>query len=275
MPRFPWLGLPEALEQGLRWQHEGGAAIVHLIAYRTEQPVDLSAKLVLSRAGEIAGELPPSFQPAAVAAAAEGLSNRRSRMYSLNPSDHGGSIVGIQGGQVDVFVEVLPPVLSLIIVGAGHIAQPLAVLGKVLGFSVTVIDDRPEFAIRERFPDADELRVAEFVEGLRSTGITRDSFVVLVTRGHAHDLASLRYVLTTDAGYIGMIGSKMRIRTVMGHLREEGFTEADLDRVYAPVGIDIGSHTPQEIAVAIAGEMVNIYRGGSAPHLTLKHSRDV
>jgi xanthine dehydrogenase accessory factor len=177
----------------------------------------------------------------------------------------------VQGGDLDIFVEVLPPIYSLAIAGAGHIAQPLAVVGKLLGFFVSVVDDRPDFASRSRFPDADEVIVDEFVAGLRRRELNRDSFVVLVTRGHAHDLACLKYVLTTPAGYIGMIGSKMRIRTVMDHLREDGFGEADLNRVYAPIGIDISSHTPEEIAVAIAAEIVDVYRGGSAPHLSRRH----
>jgi xanthine dehydrogenase accessory factor len=103
---------------------------------------------------------------------------------------------------------------------------------------------------------------------LESTTITADTYVVLVTRGHVHDQACLRYVLTTDAGYIGMIGSKLRIRTVLDHLRTEGFDEPQIRRVYAPVGIDIGSHTPAEIAVAIAAEIVDVLRGGNAPHLS-------
>ena len=262
------LGLPEALERGLAWQRQSGSAIVHIVSAHPDIDVDTSLKLVVNGAGESAGEFPENIHASALTAAMEALASRKSRVYSLTPTATGGDIVGMQGGEVDVFVEVLPPVLSLIIVGAGHIAQPLCVLGKLLGFSVQVIDDRPEFASGERFPDADEILVTDFVGGLESKTITQDTYVVLVTRGHVHDQACLRYVLGTEAGYIGMIGSKMRIRTVLDHLRAEGFDEPQLRRVYAPVGIDIGSHTPAEIAVAIAAEMVDVLRGGNAPHLS-------
>ena len=262
------LGLPEALERGLTWQRRSGAAIAHIVASTRDD--DAGLKLVVSGTGEVAGWFPLAFQAAALDAARQSLARRRSRMYSLVPNDVGGEIVGVQGGEVDVFIEVLPPIRSLVIVGAGHIAHPLASMGALLGFAVTVIDDRPEFANRERFPNAEKVMVSEFAEGLASIPITADTFVVLVTRGHVHDLACLRYVLGTSAGYIGMIGSKMRIRTVFDNLKAEGVAEKDISRVFAPVGIDIGAHTPAEIAVAIAAEIVDVYRGGKAPHLTLR-----
>lgn len=261
--------LPEALEKGLEWQPEAGAVIVHVVSSRGTTSIPLDAKFVLSGDDRSLGSIDVSIDASVRAAAKEALDNRRSRLYSLHPTAEGGAIVGRQGGEVDVFAEVLPPVLSLVIVGAGHIAQPLSVLGKLLGFSVTVIDDRPEFANRDRFPDADEIKVMDFTAGLAETAINQDTYAVLVTRGHVHDHDCLRVVLETKAGYIGMIGSKMRIRTVMRSLKREGFSREQLNRVWAPIGIDIGSHTPPEIALAIAAEIVDLRRGGKSPHLTL------
>lgn len=266
------LGLPEALTRGLEWQRQSGAVIVHVVSAESDSVTTLVDKVVVNGRGETAGAFPPAIHTAAVNAARDALAKGRSRIYSLRASDSGGEVVGIQGGDVDIFAEVLKSPSALVIAGAGHIAQPLAVVGKLLGFTVTVIDDRPEFANQPRFPDVDAIKVTEFVAGLESTRIDSETFVVLVTRGHAHDLACLRFVLLTDVAYVGMIGSKMRIRTVMRALRKEGFPEDQLRRVYAPVGIDIGSHTPAEIAVAIAAEIVDVYRQGNAPHLSLQES---
>lgn len=243
---------------------------MRLISSDSSETIEAADRLVANGEGELVGSLHPSIDKAVHEAGMDALEKRRSRMYSIDPSEEGGSIVGIQGGSVEIFAEVLASRNSLVIVGAGHIAQPLAAFGKVLGFTVTVIDDRSRFASRERFPDADQIVVSNFVEGLQRMDITRDSFVVLVTRGHVHDHECLRHVLNTRAGYIGMIGSKIRIRTVMRSLKTEGFSDEDLRRVYGPVGIDIGSQTPAEIALAIAAEIVDIQRGGKAPHLTIR-----
>lgn len=267
--RMKILGLPEALELGLEWQRQAGAVILHIVAARLDESIDESAKLVLSGQGGLAGSLPDSISLAAIQAGKQALETGQSRVYSLNPNSSGGAIAGLQGGAVDIFAEVLPPSQSLIIVGAGHIAQPLAVLGKLLTFKVSIVDDRRDFANPERFPGADEILVTDFDKGLRSLDITPQSYIVLVTRGHVHDQACLRFALRTRAPYVGMIGSRMRIRTVMRRLMDEGFPRTELERVHAPIGIDIGSQTPAEIAVAIAAEIIDIQRGGRAPHLKL------
>lgn len=262
------VGLPDALGIGLEWQRDGDVAIIHVVADRGDTPDP--SKLVIASDGRVAGSLPAQFLGAAVSAARDALEHRRSRMYSIHATPEGGEIRGIQGGEIDIFVEVMATALSLVIAGAGHIAQPLAALGTLLGFDVTVIDDRPEFANSERFPDAQAVITEDFVTGLRSVRLDRDAYVVLVTRGHAHDAACLRHVLSHETAYIGMIGSKMRIRTVFEQLNREGIPAADLRRVYAPIGVDIGSHTPPEIAVAIAAEIIQVHRGGRSPHLKLE-----
>lgn len=171
--------------------------------------------------------------------------------------------------RVDVFFEVLARRPQLVVAGAGHIAVPLARLAALLDFDVIVIDDRVEYANLDRFPDAQTIIVGPYRESIAGVQLGSHSYVVLVTRGHVHDQACLEVALGADVAYIGMIGSKRRVRTVMAHALERGY---DLDRlraVHAPVGLDIGAVTPAEIAVAIAAEIVNVRRHGRAPSLAL------
>lgn len=172
-------------------------------------------------------------------------------------------------GQVKLFVEVQHRPPELIIVGAGHVAQPLAQLGRLCDFTVTVLDDRPQYANSQRFPQADEVLALPLRETMRQwTAKGRlglDSYIVLVTRGHQHDIDCLLELLDTPLGYIGMIGSQRRVRTVFDLLSVEmGIPAEKFDRVYAPIGLAIGARTPAEIAVCIMAEIINIYRGGPA-----------
>jgi xanthine dehydrogenase accessory factor len=157
----------------------------------------------------------------------------------------------------------------LLIVGAGHVALPLAQLGKLIDFDVIVLDDRPRYANPERFPMADQVLARPFRETLREWPIDNDTYIVLVTRGHTHDVDALLEVIDSPARYIGMIGSKRRIKGVFALLeKEQGLDPAKFDRVYAPIGLDIGAENPAEIAVSIIAEIVNVYRGGRAMPLS-------
>jgi len=175
------------------------------------------------------------------------------------------------GERVEVFFEVIPPMRKVIIVGAGHLAIPLAQFTKILGFHVTVIDDRVIYANRERFPEADEVLAGDMARTLRDIEITPFTYIVLITRGHQFDEPCLREVVHSPAKYIGMIGSRRRIKACFIRFRdEEGIPQELLDRVYAPIGLDIGSETPEEIALSIVSEMIKVRRGGSAGSLS-KH----
>ena len=172
-------------------------------------------------------------------------------------------------GQVELFVEVQRRPPTLLIVGAGHIAQPLAVLGKLVDFEVVVVDDRPQYASAERFPQADRVIAAPFRATLRDWPIDADTFIVLVTRGHSHDVECLLEVLDSPARYMGMIGSRRRVRAVFDLLeQEQGIPREKFDRVYAPLGLDIGAESPAEIAVCIIAEVIKVYRGGRAASLS-------
>lgn len=177
-------------------------------------------------------------------------------------------------GTFKVMVEVQAQPPHLIIVGAGHIAVPLAAIAKISDFEVTVLDDRPQYAQRARFPTADRVIAGPFraeLQALRGGRPTFDNhtYVVLVTRGHQYDIEALLEVLDDPVAYIGMIGSQRRIRAVFELLeREQGIPAAKFDRVYAPIGIDIGARTPAEIGVCIMAEIINVMRNGPAPSLS-------
>lgn len=178
------------------------------------------------------------------------------------------------GSRVRVFVEVQQPPPHLVIVGAGHIAVPLARLGKINDFRVTVIDDRPQYANRERFPDADQVIAAPIRETVRDLPTDENTCIVLVTRGHQLDVECLIEVLDRPLAYIGMIGSQRRVRAVFQLLQEEmGIPAALLDRVHAPVGLDIGAESPAEIATAIMAEIILVRRGGTGAPLSQARRR--
>lgn len=156
-------------------------------------------------------------------------------------------------------VETLGRAGAVFIFGAGHISRCLAPLARLVGFHTVVLDDRREFANRERFPDADEVIVLDsFQRALEGLEINGDSYLALVTRGHAHDQTVLRQALLTEAGYIGMIGSRQKREAIYAALGKEGFSRQDFDRVSSPIGLAIEAETPEEIAVSIIAELIRV-----------------
>ncbi|MBI1761870.1 MAG: XdhC family protein [Acidobacteria bacterium] len=169
-----------------------------------------------------------------------------------------------RNGEVRLLFELARPPLELLICGGGHVGQAIAKVGRLLDFNVTVIDDRAEFAARDKFPDpAVQLRAQDFVEALRSIHITPATHIVIVTRGHRHDEICLEEVIEKPARYIGMIGSRRRTTTIRERLKRAGVAPELLRCVHAPIGLDIGALTPEEIALAILAEIVLVRRGGS------------
>ncbi|HUA32743.1 MAG TPA: XdhC family protein [Candidatus Binataceae bacterium] len=168
-----------------------------------------------------------------------------------------------------VFIDPIVGAQRLIIAGGGHIAQPLSQLGAMLGFHVTVIDDRASFANRERFPDADEIIVRAFGEAVASLSLDTHCYLVSVTRGHAFDEETVRAALLSPCGFVGMIGSRRRVKAMLERLGESGVPVERLNEVHAPLGLDIGAETPEEIALAIMAEIVRERRLGLRDELTL------
>ena len=171
-------------------------------------------------------------------------------------------------GQVGVYFDLALPRPTLVVVGAGHVAVPIAQVGRLLDFEVVVIDDRPSFANAERFPDVDRIIVDDFSTALDTLDITPSTYLVLVTRAHTHDVHALRKVVRKPAGYIGMIGSRRRVYAVFKLLRDEGVPLEDLLRVHAPIGLDIKTETPGEIAVSVGAELLKARRGGRAQSIS-------
>lgn len=191
----------------------------------------------------------------------------------LGKEQCGLSILNVPGpnapGKAEVFFDVIPARQKAVIVGAGHLAIPLVKFARILGFHVTVLDDRVIYANRERFPEADEVLVGDMAGTLRRIEITPDTYIVLITRGHQFDEPCLREVVHSRAKYIGMIGSKRRIKACFIRFRDEdGIPEELLKKVYAPIGLDMNAESPEEIALAIIAEMITVRRGGAARSLS-------
>ena len=156
----------------------------------------------------------------------------------------------------EIMVEPIVAFSHLIIFGAGHVSQFLSKVAKMVDFNVTIVDDRAEFANRERFPEADNVIVEDFNEAFNHIDLSRKSYLVIVTRGHSHDALVLAKSIEHPMRYIGMIGSKRKVRMVLDYLREKGVKKEILESVHAPIGIDINSETPQEIAISIVAELI-------------------
>jgi xanthine dehydrogenase accessory factor len=175
----------------------------------------------------------------------------------------------ICGGRMDVHIDPLTPSPRLYIIGAGHVGFHLSRAALEAGFHVQVIDDREKFANPERFPGA-ELVVEPIPEWLQRARLPAAAYVVVVTRGHQHDLEALRALAPLACKYIGLIGSRAKIARIYDALRGEDMPPECLDRVHAPIGLDIGAVTPAEIAISILAELIAVRRGVSTAGLAMK-----
>ena len=162
----------------------------------------------------------------------------------------------ICGGQIKVFIEPFAGKKRLIICGAGHIALPLSAMAKMLNFKVTVIDDRKEFAKKSRFPHVDHILVGNHAELLKKQPITKETYLTIVTQGNEYDFQCLEIALKSQAAYIGVISSEAKRIKFFRRLKEKGISESTLSQVHAPMGLNIGAQTPEEIAISILAEII-------------------
>ena len=160
-----------------------------------------------------------------------------------------------------VFIDVLSPETRLLICGAGHIAVPLARFAREVGFHVTVLDDRPDFANSSRFPDC-EILAEDFAPALQRLPLGLNTYAVVITRGHEHDFECLSEILRKNTAYAGLIGSRRRVEIVKSELREKSISPGPIDQLFTPVGLPIGAESPAEIALCIAAELVAVRRLG-------------
>lgn len=178
-----------------------------------------------------------------------------------------------QQGDAEVMLQLWESPARLIVVGGGHVGFALATFGDQLGFAVTVIDDREDFANRERYPMAEHVLFGEIGGQLDSLTLDQSAHVVLVSRGHVQDEIALRHAVVHPTGYLGMIGSKRRTDTVLSHLADEGFDADALEAVSTPLGLDIGAETPEEIALSILAEIVMLRKGKSGARMRTQRAR--
>jgi xanthine dehydrogenase accessory factor len=242
------------------------ATIVHA---RGSIPSFESAKMLVRDDGTIAGTIGGGCVEAEVWQAAREVMEEekpRSLTFNLNhdPKYDSGLVCG---GTLEIYLEPILPVQTLYVFGAGHVAHNLYRSARLAGFEIVVVDDRESYANRERFPEAKDIYADDFERVLAQLAPNQSSYLVIVTRGHRDDMRVLRWAVDTPARYIGMIGSQRKVIAIYKQLEQEGMSPEKLARVYAPIGVDIGAITPEEIAIAIVAEMIAIRRGAqSASH---------
>jgi xanthine dehydrogenase accessory factor len=267
-------------EEIVQLRREGRrGAVATIVNVRGSIPSFRTAKMLVRDDGSIVGTIGGGCVEADVwQAAREVMESEKPRSVTFNLNQDPKYDTGLVcGGTLEVFIEpILPPAL-LYIFGAGHVALNLCKTAANAGFEPSVIDDRTSYATKERFPDAREVHALEFDEAIQRLDPNEGSYIVIVTRGHRDDMRTLRWAVQTRARYVGMIGSRRKVIEIFKVLRQEGLDAHLFERVHAPIGIDIGAVTPEEIAVAITAELIAIRRHASSevPHMSWFRTRDV
>ncbi len=237
-------------------------AIATIVQVRGSIPSFESAKLLVREDGSMIGTIGGGCVEAEVwNAAREVMETEKSKHMSFNLGQDAAYDNGlICGGQLDVFVEPVIPSPSAIIFGAGHISKSLCKVASLAGFATTIVDNRETFANRERFPEADEIFAEEYEEVFPKLIVHDSTYLIIVTRGHRDDMRVLRWAAATPARYVAMIGSKRKVISVVKELEKEGLSRDQLSRIYAPMGLEIGAISPEEIAISVAAEMIAVRR---------------
>jgi len=239
------------------------AALVTVVSASGSTPREEGAKMLVRPDGSIVGTIGGgSLEARVIKEAIEQIKKGKPQRLSfkLKAGHEPGMICG---GDVEVFIEPIVSPPTLYIFGGGHIALPLAKMSKLLGFKIVVVDDRPEFANPERFPEAELTLAQDFDKVFNKLRIDKSSYIVIVTHGHKGDEVVLERAARTEAKYIGMIGSKTKNKAVFSHLLAKGIPQELLDKVCAPIGLEIHAQTPEEIAVSILAEIIQVRR---SPH---------
>jgi xanthine dehydrogenase accessory factor len=223
----------------------------------------VGAKMLVRPDGTTIGTLGVGALDAAVREGApEAFRRHRVHTRYLSPEGEETTRREAASDSYQVMIEVHERPCSLVIAGGGHVGKALSEIAALCGFRVTIVDDRPEYADPQRFPEADRVIRGRFDEVLSEYPLDATTYVVAVTRGHKHDEASLRSVIGRGAAYVGMIGSRRRAAAVLQHLVEEGLDADAVAQVRTPIGLDIGAESPEEIAVAVMAEIILVRRGG-------------
>jgi xanthine dehydrogenase accessory factor len=238
-------------------------ALVTIVSTTGSTPQRVGAKMLVYEDGRTVGTIGGGcYENDAFWKAREAIKSRRPLLLHYELSDDFAQETGlICGGQMDVYIEPVEPSPSLYVVGAGHVGFHLARLAHEVGFRVTVVDDREKFANRERFPDAAEVIAEDIPTWLGRTHLPSHAYVVVVTRGHTNDLEAVRALAPRDLRYLGLIGSRAKVARIYEALIVDSMPAEALHHVHAPIGLDIGAVTPQEIAVSILAELIAVKHG--------------
>jgi xanthine dehydrogenase accessory factor len=257
MSQEVFTALTDALDRGEE------AALVTIVSAQGSTPQRVGAKMLVFADGRTVGTIGGGcYENDAFWKAKEAIQSRKPQLVRYDLTDDFAEESGlICGGNMQVYIEPLEPTPRLYVVGAGHVGYHLAKLAGTIGFKIHVLDDREKFANAERFPDAEEVIVDSIPDWLHKAAIPSNAYVVIVTRGHTHDLDALRSLAARDLRYLGLIGSKAKVKRIYDALLAEGMPSECLRQVHAPVGLDIGAVSPEEIAVSILAELIAVRHG--------------
>jgi len=262
--------MKDVFQAALEAEQDGlAAALVTVISTEGSTPQKAGAKMVVYADGRIVGTIGGGCVEAEMTWRARQVIESRqaaTASYDLTP-DQAGEDGLVCGGRMQVFIEPIEGTPTLCLFGAGHVSQPLARMAKAVGFRVEVADDRVKFANRSRFPDADAILVDSFPEAAARMTLGRNSYAVVVTRGHKGDTEALEAVLGRELRFVGLLGSKPKMVHIFADLEERGVSPEVLARVHSPLGIEIGAQSPEEIAVSILAEMIAVRRGVDPAHI--------
>jgi xanthine dehydrogenase accessory factor len=249
-------------------------ALATIVEVRGSIPSYETAKLLVRQDGSMLGTVGGGCVEAEVwTAAREAIATGQAKRLTFQLGQDAAYDNGlICGGQLDVYVEPVLPQPRAFLFGAGHISGSLSKIASLAGFAVTVIDDREAFANRERFPEADETLAGEYEALFPKLTVNGNSYLAIVTRGHRDDMRVLRWAVGTEARYIAMIGSKRKVISVIKELEKEGMPHELFERIHAPMGLDIGAITPEEIAVSVVAEMIAVRREAGSDWRALSKS---
>src|SRR5262247_981020 len=251
----------EALEKGEL------AALVTIVSTTGSTPQRVGAKMLVFGDGRLVGTIGGGcYENDAFGKAREAILNRRPQLVHYELDDDFAQETGlICGGQMSVYIEPIEPSPELFVIGAGHVGFHLARLASDVGFRVHVVDDREKFANTERFPTASEVVVDDIPAWIDRANLPPHAYAVIVTRGHTNDLEALRALAPRELRYLGLIGSRAKVARIYDALVEAQMPAELLKRVHAPIGLDIGAVTPQEIAVSILAELIAVKHGKAHP----------
>ncbi len=249
-------------------------ALATIVQVKGSIPSYESAKLLVREDGSFVGTVGGGCVEAEVwTAAREVIETGKPRHLTFSLGQDAAYDNGlICGGQLNIFVEPVTPQPRAFIFGGGHVSKSISKVANLAGFATVIVDDREAFANPERFPEADETYADEYEAVFPKLPVTSTSYLIIVTRGHRDDMRVLRWAVGTPAKYIAMIGSKRKTISVIHELEKEGFPREAFEKIFAPMGLEIGAESPEEIAISVVAEMIAVRRAPEADWRALSKS---